>query len=122
MNLTELSKEIYEANVKKGFYENPTSVGERLALIHSEVSECLEAHRAGKMLAEVNPDMIMGAGDPAFPPLFRAHIKDTGADELADIIIRCLDFAAHEGIDIQGHIEAKIRYNATRPYKHGKKY
>jgi hypothetical protein len=49
MNLTQLATKIHEANVAKGFYDEPTSVGERLALIHSEVSECLEADREGKM-------------------------------------------------------------------------
>ncbi len=123
MNLTKLSKEIHEANVAKGFYDNDTSVGERLALIHSEVSECLEADRQGRLKPSADPKYILRIeGKDLFVGNFRSEIKDTGADELADIIIRCLDFAAHEGMDIDSHVHAKLRYNATRAYKHGKTY
>ena len=41
--------------------------------------------------------------------------------ELADIIIRVLDIAAMCGIDIQQAVENKMKYNATRPYRHGGK-
>lgn len=30
--------------------------------------------------------------------------------------------AAAYGIDLWWHVEAKMRYNYNRPYKHGKKY
>lgn len=42
--------------------------------------------------------------------------------ELADVMIRCLDLSAYLGIDIEGHIKAKMRYNSLREYKHGKRY
>lgn len=43
-------------------------------------------------------------------------------NELADLIIRALDFAANEHIDIETHVRLKMRYNSMRPYKHGKEY
>jgi hypothetical protein len=43
-------------------------------------------------------------------------------DEVADAIIRLLDFCGARGIDIDWHIKNKLRYNATREHKHGKKY
>jgi hypothetical protein len=33
-----------------------------------------------------------------------------------------MDLAAFRGVDLEGHIKAKMRYNSLRPYKHGKKY
>ena len=42
--------------------------------------------------------------------------------ELADIVIRCFDMAGVEGIDLAGMIGEKIVYNATRPFKHGRKF
>jgi NTP pyrophosphatase (non-canonical NTP hydrolase) len=49
-------------------------------------------------------------------------VKDTFEDELADAAIRIFDLAHSKGIDLQKHIEAKMRYNATREHMHGKKY
>lgn len=69
--------------------------GEMLALIHSEVSECLEGERKGLM-----DDHI-------------AHRKMAEV-ELADIIIRVFDYAAGYGYDIGGAFVDKMRYNAQR--------
>ncbi len=43
--LNAFAKEIHEGNVKRGFYDNKVELPTALALIHSEVSEALEAHR-----------------------------------------------------------------------------
>lgn len=43
------------------------------------------------------------------------------AIELADAVIRILDYCGHVGIDIEKAIEIKHEYNKTRPYKHGGK-
>jgi len=118
--LNNLAKEIHENNVKKGFYENEKNIGEMLCLIHSEVSEALECDRKGKYcnyypLLEFTHEDEMKAD-------FETRIKDTFEDEMADIIIRVLDLCAFKEIDIESHIKAKMRYNSTREFKHGKKY
>jgi len=41
---------------------------------------------------------------------------------LADIMIRVMDLAAFKGIDLEKHIDLKMKYNSLRPHKHGKKY
>lgn len=41
------------------------------------------------------------------------------ADELADIIIRVADLAHTRNIDLEEAVEAKLRYNTTRPYGYG---
>lgn len=45
----DLAKQIHALAKAKGFYQDGanTNIGERVALIHSEVSEILEAHRKG---------------------------------------------------------------------------
>ncbi len=45
--INELAKKIHLNNIEKGFYEDEKNIGEILALIHSEVSEALEADRIG---------------------------------------------------------------------------
>lgn len=41
-------------------------------------------------------------------------------EELADVVIRIMDYAAAFGLDISGAIAAKAAYNLGRPYKHGR--
>lgn len=43
------------------------------------------------------------------------------AVELADCMIRILDYCGHAGIDIEEAIRIKHEYNKTRPYRHGGK-
>jgi len=120
MNINELAAAAHLNAVSKGFYENPPSIETRLLLIHSEVSEACEAHRIGKMPTS-DPNFILGFSEPNFLESFPLHIKNTLWDEIADVVIRCCDFAASEGVDLEAHIIAKMRYNATRPHKHGGK-
>lgn len=43
------------------------------------------------------------------------------AIEMADCIIRILDWCGRENIDIEKMIEIKHKYNKSRPYRHGGK-
>ena len=43
-------------------------------------------------------------------------------DDLVKTNIRILDFCGANNIDIDSHVKAKLEYNRTRPFKHGKKY
>lgn len=119
--INQLSQEIHENNRSKGFYEDEKNIGEMLALIHSEVSEALEADRKEKY-SPINSVEILLLNDQEFQQIFEITFKNSFEDELADIMIRVMDLAQHKGIDLEAHIKAKMRYNSLRPYKHGKKY
>ena len=40
--------------------------------------------------------------------------------ELADVVIRVLHFSGKHGVDIEAAVAEKMRFNDSRPYKHGK--
>lgn len=114
--LNELAQLIHRGNVERGFYDQPRELGTLLMLIVSELSEALEADRTDK---HVNIQTISEYCNPA---VFKEKIKDTFEDEIADTLIRLLDLVGYMGIDIDAHIQAKLNYNKTRGYKHGKSY
>ncbi len=98
-----LATTCHEIAISKGWWDEPRKDGELVALIHSEASELLEA------LRHHNP---MSLKIPTFLE---------SEEELADIIIRCLDMAEARGYDLAGALLAKIEYNRTREHKHGGK-
>jgi NTP pyrophosphatase (non-canonical NTP hydrolase) len=178
------AKEIHANAIAKGFYpENPKDRNDKemLMLIICELAEAVEAHRENRWMDSGRPGIVPEdlANDPDnFEANFKALVKDTVEDEMADALIRILDYAQHKGlvfteaysfdaipvinesfaancfialceitdnpnmakhiigymirqiigicdeynIDICFHVEAKMKYNATRPIRHGKAY
>jgi len=91
----------------------------KLALIIGEVSEAIEELRKGKPVTEtyynttLTPLEILTSSEVQKP--------EGVPSELADIIIRTINFARSEGIDIVAAINEKAAYNATRAKMHGDK-
>jgi NTP pyrophosphatase (non-canonical NTP hydrolase) len=105
LSLSSLQEAAHRTAVEKGWWENPRQLPECIALMHSELSESLEEVRKPNARA-----FYLGEND-----------KPEGwAVELADCIIRILDVAAYHKQDMQALVEMKMKYNETRPYKHGK--
>ena len=75
-----------------------------LGLVHSEVSEAIEAVRKH---------------DPA--TWGDAQTKDTLVRELAGTIVRCMDLAERFNLPLADAIVAEIKANAERGYRHGGK-
>lgn len=51
------------------------------------------------------------------PKINKAHVEE----ELADLVIRLMDFSVHRGYDVAGAISKKMKKNEKRPYRHGGK-
>lgn len=99
-----LSIEIHEWAVSKGFWGKDKNDGECIALMHSELSETLESIRKGS------------PADEHCPRFTNTEI------ELADCMIRIMDYCAAKNLRLSEAIQAKMNYNKTRPFKHGKAF
>lgn len=113
---------IHAINKNKGFHDRPLcnfkasagaepedvnidAVLAKLALIHSEVSEALEAAREGRF--------ILYHDDNGKP--------EGMVTELADTVIRIMDTCEAMGLDLERAIAEKVDYNESRPAMHGGK-
>jgi NTP pyrophosphatase (non-canonical NTP hydrolase) len=101
--LDALAATLHETAKEKGFWDGDYShdkIGNKLALVHSEVTEVLEAIR-------------------------KSHGSEKIVEEMADVIIRLLDvYAAMRNEEQILHsldevLEAKINKNKERPRLHG---
>lgn len=114
--LPEMQAEVLEINKALGWHDYLVSFPEAMAMLHSEVSEALEAWR------------VHGTGDATLTaPTADLHDRrvvgkpEGVGSEFADILIRLLDDCALYGVDLQAEYERKVEFNRSRPYRHGGK-
>jgi NTP pyrophosphatase (non-canonical NTP hydrolase) len=98
--INELSRECHEAN--KRWWQDPKTGqpiqrnrGEQLMLIVSEIAEAMEGERKDLM-------------DDKLPHRKMAEV------ELADAVIRILDYSYGHGYDLGGAFVEKMKYNTSR--------
>lgn len=116
-SLDELQATIGEGNAAKGFRVDlgvldPAALRNyqitKLALIITEAAEGIEELRKGRYVDETY--YIGDSNKPEGVP-----------SEVADILIRCLDFADEFDFALSEITMEKLNYNATREPLHGKK-
>lgn len=131
MHLNELAKQVNVTAHRKGWYIHPRSFGDIIALFHSEITEVFEEWRAGGSITGVSAKtdsteyLVAHANKDdwkEFERMASQGYKPEGVPiELADVIIRILDFCAENGIDIGAAVSTKMVYNETRAFRHGGK-
>lgn len=116
MTIRELIAQVDAWAHRKGWRDqaHPATFGDRIALMHSELSEALEEFRAHRRPDEIythNLDLS-----------HEEHKKPEGIPiELADVVIRIADLCGLYGIDLAEALEQKLAFNEGRPYRHGGK-
>lgn len=99
-----LKEDVYNTATKNGFCDGPVNDERALLLIIGEISEAVEALR--------RPEMEQDHHIPEFTEL---------EAELADVVLRAMNYAHARGLKLAEAMEAKAAYNKTRPFKHGNK-
>jgi len=99
LSLEQLTEMVMKIANKKKFGVKPEEINtlEKIALIHSEVSEAMEAYRKKNMDG-----------------------KDGFAEELSDVVIRILHLAGIYKIDLEKEILKKLEKNKEREWEWGK--
>ena len=93
---------------KHGFHETEHSDEHWMMLIMTEISEAVNADRKGQHALVEEFNRTLKVTDFGFKNTFERCIKESVEDELADVVIRCLDFSGLKNIDIDlGEDECK---------------
>ena len=127
---TKLATDVHNNAVAHGWWDEERSFDEICALIHSEISEALEEFRAGRPVVwyactEGDPGLMCDPGDESdcfqygheSDCQYRGDKPEGIAVELADVIIRILDFFGKEGVTASSEIRKAAKKLGTDGYK-----
>ena len=120
-NLNQFAEEVHKNAVEHGWWDEERSFGEIIALCHSELSEALEEYRNNRPQVYYWEKGSTDRERSGCSGVGNRHKPEGVAVELADCIIRILDYCGKENIDIDAVLKMKHEYNKTRPHKHGGK-
>jgi NTP pyrophosphatase (non-canonical NTP hydrolase) len=108
----EVSKELHEVAVEKGFWD----------VVKGKEQEQVDIFMTKQLM------MIVSEAVEVMEAIRKSHGPEAVADEMADILIRTFDLYAglveyeYTNVSLDEAFEKKTGYNKTRPEKHGVKF
>jgi len=99
--LNALKERAYKTAVEHGFHEKEMSDAFWLGLVMSEAGEAINADRKGIHANVVRFEEVMAMRCISPRVAFESNIKDSVEDEIADIVIRLLDFSGLRGYELR---------------------
>lgn len=103
LSLRDWQEKLWKTHTTKGWDKINRSPLENHALIVTEIAEATEAVRNGE------PGFWINEGKP-----------EGEFVEIADVIIRCINYLTANNQDVETLLDAKDNYNKTRGQLHGK--
>lgn len=104
MNLNKLRDEAYSTAKEHGWHDKEHSDEHCLMLILTEIAEAVNADRkneyAQRRMFEINAYTPQPNPEQRWMFIFEKFIKGSLEEELADVVIRCLDLAGLRDIDL----------------------
>lgn len=104
MDFGKFQAEVHKNAEEKGWWDTPRSALECHMLMVSELAEATEEARKGTESFYIEKDKPEGE-----------------LVELADVVIRVMDYCESKGWDLEGAMRMKHEYNKTRSHRHGGK-
>ena len=119
MNIAELQRKAHAIAKEKGWWDEPRSFGDLIALVHSELSEALEAYREYGLVAHVSCWNGARRDVHVIDQICPDHHNGTKpigvACELADVVIWVADMAEYYGWDLSSWEGAEISHSTVDP-------
>ena len=123
-HIKDLQKIVHQMAKEKGWWDDvdgkPRDIASQFVNFHAEISEAWEEVRDGKPFNKIiyHESQAHGEGEDTTERI----LKPCGVPiELADCVIRIMDTCEAYEIDLEEAILEKIKFNQTRPYRHGGK-
>ena len=113
--IKKLQKLCHKIAVSKGFWECPFCKSDSIFLCYA-CQDTRKYRNDGELIALMQSEL-----SEALEDLRKGNDKHVG-EELADCVIRIMDFCEARGIDLEKEIIRKIEINKGRKFKHGKKF
>jgi hypothetical protein len=127
IEINKLAKSNHKLALKKGFWDDEelnVSYPDGLHIFQKTVSIDQTAQKLGMIHCEISEAFEESRKTDDYTKVYysKGHKPEGFGIELADALMRILDLAERRGVDMEKCICLKIKYNKTRPYKHGKRY
>lgn len=116
----DMTQEVWDFLGDKGWLDTDHSFSELMVLLHTEISEAVEAYRQWGL--ETPPTRLVSyAPDGAYPGAVDIVKPEGVGPEMADLLVRLLHTCRRLNVDLVEEFRRVMEHNRQRPFRHGKK-